>query len=305
MADINAIVNKAKERGIDMSWLAKRNTPLATPQMPQVTPVGAGVASLSPGAGRMLSAVGQYQANTPVYMPFAAGTPTLAAKNAEEAKRQAAAAEQMAAEQFAYQKEQDKIANSLRWAEHNRLMAGSSGGGVPAGSSGGGVPAPEPLKISDAEKIVNFAKTLVPATEGLYEELPFDRQLYYRQKAEALLTGQPFTEQTPAMPTGEQSGGGGGNWFTNLFGGGGGTPTMPDNSLRPITPAAQPPAMPTAPAQSAPAQTSRPAAGGYSDTEIRATLREAEAMGMTKQEIAARLRAMGLDPIRYGYRTNL
>jgi len=298
MADINAIVNKAKERGIDMSWLAKRNTPLATPPMPRVSPVGAGVASLSPGAGRMLSAVGQYQANTPVYMPFAAGTPTLAAKNAEEAKRQAAAAEQMAAEQFAYQKEQDKIANSLRWAEHNRLMAGSSGGGVPA---------PEPLKISDAEKIVNFAKTLVPETEGKYEELPFDRQLYYRQKAEALLTGQPFTEQAPAMPTGEQSGGGGGNWFTNLFGGGGGggTPAMPDNSLRPTAPAAQPPAMPTAPAQSAPAQTSRPAAGRYSDAEIRATLREAEAMGMTKQEIAARLREMGLDPIQYGYRTNL
>lgn len=290
-------MEKAKKSGVDMSWLNQSGPAAGMPPMPQVAPSGQSVAALSPGAAELMGSVAQHQAMNSPYMPFAAGTPTMAAKNAEEAKRQAQAAEARAAEQFEYQRSQDAIANSLRWAEHNRLMAGSSGGGVPA---------PEPLKISDAEKIVNFAKTLVPATEGLYEELPFDRQLYYRQKAEALLTGQPFTEQTPAMPTGEQSGGGGGNWFTNLFGGGGGggTPTMPDNSLRPTTPAAQAPAMPAAPTQSAPTQ-SAPQSSGYSDTEIRATLREAEAMGMTKQEIAARLRAMGLDPIQYGYRTNL
>lgn len=241
MAKISEIMEKAKKSGIDMSWLGQSGPAAGMPPMPQVAPTGQSVAALSPGAAQLMGSVAQHQAMNSPYMPFAAGTPTMAAKNAAESTRQYD-------EQFAYQQQQDAAANALRWAEHNRLSAGGGGGG------GGGAPMPEPIKITDAEKILNQAKALVPETQGGaigFPELPFEWQAYYRRKAEALLTGMPFNEPepaTPVIPTTEddtqQGGGGLIGWLGRTFGGA----TLP-----------QPGATPPLPTQSG---TARPQAGG-------------------------------------------
>ena len=74
--------------------------------------------TLEPEAYNMLTALAQYQRETPFTIPYAPGTPTIDEK-------QFAAKQDLAEREFAYRKEQDAIANALAWA---RIGGGSSYG---------------------------------------------------------------------------------------------------------------------------------------------------------------------------------
>jgi len=101
--DRQKYIEEGKKKGLDMSWL-EQGTQVASPQ---------GVANLSPGAQQLMDAVSRAQANTPVNIPFAPGTPTLAGKQFEYGKERDLIADQRYQQQWDYQKQQDAIRNSL------------------------------------------------------------------------------------------------------------------------------------------------------------------------------------------------
>jgi len=91
--DTDRIIEDARKRGVDMSWLK--------------APVQAtgGVERLSPGASQLMDAVRQAQAQSPTYMPFPAGTPTQQRRQEYEGARQFDVGHEFQREQFDWERD--------------------------------------------------------------------------------------------------------------------------------------------------------------------------------------------------------
>ena len=119
--DYTKEIEEARKHGVDMSWLqqAQAQTPA-----PAVSATG-GVERVSPGAQQLMEAIRQAQARSPVYMPFAAGTPTQQRRQADESSRQFEVgheygrdrdviADERYRQEWDYKVRQDAIANAAR-----------------------------------------------------------------------------------------------------------------------------------------------------------------------------------------------
>ena len=109
--------------------------PAATQQPQAQIQATGGVQRLSPAAQQLLDAVRAAQSSTPVYMPFAAGTPTQRRREADESTRQFGIAQDMREREFAA----DEAYRAAQVDLDNRKLALGAQGGS-SGSSGGNTP---------------------------------------------------------------------------------------------------------------------------------------------------------------------
>lgn len=132
--DQEEIIERARKKGADMSWLREAKQPVAGGAAPT------SVEQLSPGAAGLMGNVQQHQAQTPVYMPFPRGAPT---QRRREADTQAGQWDQQFEEgirQFdmghAFDQEKFQSDEAYRQAQ----LALQRASGAPAGVEGEGAP---------------------------------------------------------------------------------------------------------------------------------------------------------------------
>ena len=150
--DINSIVEDAKRRGVDMSWL---RAPGTGGQQAPVDPGGMGaVGRVSPGASDLMQAVQQAQAQSPVYIPFPGGTPTQARRQADESARQFEVGHEFDREQFDWRRDTDvrdfEANEAYRQAQLDLQQMRAAGGGA------GGLPGeigPRDATLTERDRI--------------------------------------------------------------------------------------------------------------------------------------------------------
>ncbi len=91
--DREKVIAEAAKKGIDMSWLERA---------PRGEVSGAAInrPSLSPQADQLMASVREQQARTPVFQPFAPGTPTQARREADERAKQFGISHEESVRQF-------------------------------------------------------------------------------------------------------------------------------------------------------------------------------------------------------------
>ena len=135
--DIKKAIEEAKKHGVDMSWLGSgqgvtqaKTTSAAQQGQGQLQ----SMPTMTPQASKMLEAIMQHQKANPVSLNTPAGTPTQArtqyVEGMEYNKERDAISDERYDKEWAYQKQQDAIANQL--ARMRASGGGGSGGAQPA-----------------------------------------------------------------------------------------------------------------------------------------------------------------------------